>query len=129
MIVEASTRATTAARGRAVLAAAVQDALEPLLAAGAEDGGDMAVGPGALDAQELGSVLDGEAALEDGAEAVDDLGRERGEVGEGLLADALALYPSLAEQDGGFARTVGNATDVEGHGRVLWEHFRQCIRS
>ena len=75
----------------------MQDALEPELAAGTQDGDDMAVGPGALDAQELGSVLDGQAAPEDGAEAVDDLGREAGEVGEGLLANALAFAPGLAE--------------------------------
>ena len=94
----------------------MQDVLEAEQAAGTEDGGDMAVGPGAFEAQEFGSVADGEAALEDGAEAVDDLGRELGEVGDGLLADAGALAPGLAEQDGGFAGAVGDAFDVEGHG-------------
>ena len=96
-------------------AVAVQDGFEAELAAGAQHGGDMAVGPGALDAQELGSVLDGKTALEDSAEAVDDLGREAGEVGEGFLANALAFAPSLAEQDGGFAGSVGDDFDVERH--------------
>ena len=83
----------------------------------------MAMGLGALDAQELGEVADGDAALEDGAQAVDDLGREGGEVGDSLLADALALAPSLAKQDGGFAGLVGNGFQVEGHGRMLWEQI------
>ena len=52
-----------------------------------------------------------------------------GEVGEGLLANALAFAPGLAEQDGGFVGAVGDDFEVERHGRVLWEHYRQCIRS
>ncbi len=106
----------------------MQDALEGEPATGAEDGGDMAVSPGALDAQEIGGIADGAAALEDGPEAVDDVGRELGEVGEGLLADALAIASGLAEQDGGFAGLVGDGFDVEGHGRLLWERYRQSIR-
>ncbi len=56
-------------------------------------GGDVAVGPGALGAEEVGVILNGKAALEDGAEAVDDLRREFGEVGEGPVADAPAIAP------------------------------------
>ena len=113
-------------QGEVALAAglAVQDALEAELAAAAQHGGDMAVGPGALHAQQLGGALDGEAALEDGAEAGDDLGRELGEVGEGFLADALALAPGLAEQDSGFVGLVGDGFDVEGHGQGLWERLQ-----
>ena len=104
--------------GEVALAAAVavQDALEAEGAASAEDGGDMAVGPGAFHLQEVGEVLDGDTTLEDGAEAVDDLGREAGEVGDGSLADAGAIAPGLAEQDGGFTGLVGDGFDVEGHG-------------
>ena len=56
-------------------------------------------------------------------------GPRAGGVDEGLLADALALAPGLAEQDGGFVGAVGDNFDVEGNGRGLWEHYRQCIRS
>ena len=113
--------------GEGALAAglAVEGALEAELAAGAEDGGDVAVGPGAFDVEEVGGVVAGDAALEDGAEGVADMGRELGEVAEGLLADALALAPSLAEEDGGFAGLVGDRFDVEGHGERLWVQQKQ----
>ena len=94
----------------------MQDALEAELAAGAEDGGDVAVSLGAFDVQEVGEVLDGDTALEDDAEAFNDHGREAREVGDGALADAGAFAPSLAEQDGGFAGPVGDGFDMEGHG-------------
>ena len=76
----------------------------------------MAVGPPAFHSQELGSVPDGEATLEDGTEAVDNLGRERGETGEGRRAAALTLAPGSADQDGGFDGAVGNAFEPERDG-------------
>ena len=71
------------------------------LAAEAEDGGDMAVRQGAADAEGLVERLGDAAAAQHGADAVDDLGRELGEVGEGGAADALARVPGLAEEDRG----------------------------
>lgn len=77
---------------------------------------------GALDLKGLGGITDGDAALEDGAEAFDDVGREFREVGDGLLSDLLAFAPGLAEADGGLAGLVGYGFDVEGHGAyLLWE--------
>ncbi len=107
-------------------AAAMQDALEAQQAAGAEDGGDMAVGPGAPDTQELGRVLDGQAALEDGAEAVDDLGREglarvflrirwpSRQASRSRMADLLArlgIISTWKETGEGYGNTTGNVSD------------------
>ena len=50
---------------------------------------------------------DCETALEDGAEAVDYLGREMGEGGQGLLADARGLALGLERKDGAFDGSVG----------------------
>ena len=60
----------------------------------------MAEGQGAAELEGLGRGGDDEAAAEHGADAVDDLGRELGEIGEVDAADALALTPGLAEGDG-----------------------------
>ena len=56
-------------------------------------------------------------ALEQGADAVDDLRGEFGEVGESGATDALALALGFTEEDGGRAGTVGDDIDVIGHGR------------
>ena len=49
------------------------------------------------------------------AGAVDDLGGQFGEVGEGGAADALAVALGLTEEDGGGAVAVGDDVDVVGH--------------
>ncbi len=82
-------------------AGALQEALEAKLSADAEDGADMAMGQGAADAEGLLAGAIDLAAAEHGADAVDDLGGQFGEVGEGGAADALAVALGLAEEDGG----------------------------
>ena len=99
---------------------AMQQAGQLELAGEAEQGGNMAVGQGASDRDGLVEAGDSDAALQDGADAVDGLGRELGKVGDGLAADALALAPGLAEQDGRGAVAIGDGLDVEGHG-VTWK--------
>ena len=68
----------------------VQDAFEPDPACRAEYGGDVAMVEGAFDPQQLGEIADGDATLEDGAKALDDMRRELGQIGDGLLTDPLA---------------------------------------
>ena len=58
------------------------------------------------------------ATLEQGADAVDDLRGELGEVGEGGAADAFALAFGVAEEDGRGAVAVGDDIDVVGHGEA-----------
>lgn len=94
----------------------MKDAVQAELEAEAEDGGDMAVGERAADGDGLEEAGDGDAAAEEGADAVDGIGGELGEVGNGLATDALAFAPGLAEEDGGRAVAVGDGLDVEGHG-------------
>ncbi|MDE0395086.1 MAG: hypothetical protein OYK82_09945 [Gammaproteobacteria bacterium] len=86
----------------------MEDAFEPEPPCGAEYGGDVAVVEGAFDVEEFGEIADGEATLEHGTEALDDLGRERGEVAEGLLSDPRT--ERLIRSGAGEVRVVG-----EGH--------------
>ncbi len=114
-------------------AAALQEALEAKLTADAEDGGDMAMGQGAADAEGLLAGAIDLAAAEHGADAVDDLGGQFGEVGEGGAADALAVALGLAEEDGGGAVAVGDDVDVVGHGArpITWKQYRTqlyCVK-
>ncbi len=88
-------------------AGALQEALEAKLSADAEDGADMAMGQGAADAEGLLAGAIDLAAAEHGADAVDDLGGQFGEVGEGGAADALAVALGLAEEDGGGLLRLG----------------------
>ena len=55
------------------------------------------------------------AALEQGADAVDDLRRKLGEVGESGAANAFALAFGMAEEDGRGAVAVGDDINVAGH--------------
>ena len=114
---------------------AVEDAGEPELSAQAQDGGDMAVGEGAADGDGGFEIGEGDAAADDGADAVDERGGQFGEVGDGAPSDALALAPGLPEEDGGGALAVGDGVDVEGQGgcsalhgniivQVMLEHKR-----
>jgi len=98
----------------------MQQAGEVELEGEAEQSGDMAVGQGAASGDGLVGAREGDAALEDG---VDGVGRELGEIGDGLAADALALAPGLAEQDGRGAVAIGDGLDVEGHGRITWKQL------
>ena len=115
-------------------AGALQEALEAKLTADAEDGGDMAMGQGAADAEGLLAGAIDLAAAEHGADAVDDLGGQFGEVGEGGAADVLAVALGLAEEDGGGAVAVGDDVDVVGHGArpFTWKQHRTqsyCVSS
>ena len=76
----------------------------------------MAVREGSADRD--GVVDEGEhgTALEDGAEAIDEMGRELREIGFGLVSDPFALAPGLSEEDLGSAAAVGDEVDPEGHG-------------
>ena len=99
---------------------AVEDAREAELSAEAQDGGDMAVGEGAADGDGGFEVGESDAAADDGADAVDECGGQFGEVGDGAPSDALALAPSLSEEDGRGALAVGDGVDVEGHGAARY---------
>ncbi len=115
-------------------AGALQEALEAKLTPDADDGGDMAMGQGAADAEGLLAGAIDLAAAEHGADAVDDLGGQFGEVGEGGAADALAVALGLAEEDGGGAVAVGDDVDVVGHGArpLTWKQYRTqlyCVSS
>ena len=67
---------------------AAEDADQADPAQGAEDGGDVAMGPGAADGEDVLGAGDGDAALEQGLDPLDDVGRELSEVGECLLLEA-----------------------------------------
>ena len=67
--------------------------------------GDMAVRVQTLHPHEVADVADGDGALQHRAETLDDLRGQLREVGEGLLADPLALPPCLAQEDGGLSGT------------------------
>ena len=70
------------------------------------------------------------AEIEQGAEAgVGRFRRESSRSGELGVRGEHEVAFAAAMQDGGFVGAVGDNFDVEGNGRVLWEHYRQCIRS
>ena len=48
-----------------------------------------------------------------------DRGRELGDIGEGLAANALAFAPGLADQDGGGTVAVGDVFNVNGHATYM----------
>ncbi len=97
-------------------ALAVQDAVETETPGEAEKGRDMAMGQGAANGEGLAQRAKDLAALEQGADAVDDLRGEFGKIGEGGATDALALAFGFTEEDGGRAVAVGDNVDVIGHG-------------
>ncbi len=105
----------------------VQHAFEAQRPAGAEDSGDVAMRQGAADGDGLLEAGEGNAAAEQSAEAGDDPGGQVGEVGDGFAANALAVAPSLAEEDGRGAVAVGDGFDVEGHGAgITWKQNSNC---
>ncbi len=92
------------------------------------------MGQGAADAEGLLAGAIDLAAAEHGADAVDDLGEQFGEVGEGGAADVLAVALGLAEEDGWGAVAVGDDVAVVGHGArpITWKQNRTqsyCISS
>ena len=112
----------------------VQDAGQPQLAAGAEHRADMTMRQAAPHGERLVRACEGDAPLDHPADTPDQPGRQVGEVGEGLPADALAFAPGLAEQDREPAAAVRDGFDVVGHGRrpcmetglpALWRTCRQ----
>ena len=98
---------------------AAEDADQADPAQGAEDGGDMAVGPGPADGEDVLGAGDGDAALEQGLDPLDDVGRELSEVGERLLLEASVLSPSLSDEDCWPALAVWDGFVMEGHGTRL----------
>ena len=98
--------------------AAVQAAFEAELAQRAEDSGDMTVGQAALDTEGGVEAGQGTAASQQDAQAMDEFVGERGEVGESLFTDAMAVAPSAAQQDGRRAVAVGDSLDVQRHGNT-----------
>ena len=89
-----------------------EEAVEADEAGEAEHGGDVAVGLGANDIESVVEGGEGEAALEEEAQAVDDVGRQLGEVGEGAFLDFAVLAVGLAQEDGGRRVAVGDVLDV-----------------
>ena len=84
---------------------------------GSQDGGDVAVGPGAEDGEGVSEGGERDAALEQDAEPPDQIVGPFGQVGEGALLDLAVLAEGLAEQDGGWGVPVGHAFDVHGYDR------------
>ena len=69
--------------------------------------------------------LERDAALDYPADALEDLRRRAGEVGDGLLANALVFASGSSEQNGEWAAVVGNLLDGTEHGGIAWRQ-RSC---
>ena len=78
-----------------------------------EDGLDVPVGEGAFDDEELIRVNERDV-LEDEAETLDLVPRPAGDVSDSAFADAFALSPAFAQEDGGAGIAVGDNVDVHG---------------
>jgi hypothetical protein len=72
----------------------------------------MAVRQGALDRQRVLGLGHGDAAAQQGAQALDKLLRPTAEVGKCALLDPAPLAIAFAEQDGGARIPVRNAFDM-----------------
>jgi hypothetical protein len=83
------------------LGATGDHALQPDRAERSQHGRDVAVRQRAADLQRLVGRADGGASLQQDAQALDDVHRRFGEIGEGALLDFAVLPPALAQQDGG----------------------------
>ena len=75
----------------------------------------MAVGAGADDGAIVLEVGDSSAALEQSAEALDEVRGPLGEVEDGALADLGADAEGLAEEDGRGRVAVGDGLDAHGY--------------
>ena len=115
----ASTRATMAAsaRSRSRLRSRCRMRGSPSCRQVPSTAQDMTMRQAAPHGERLVRAFEGDASLDHPADALDQPGRQVGEVGEGLPADALAFAPGLAEQDRGPAAAVRDGFDVVGHGR------------
>ena len=78
-------------------------------------------GWGADDVEGIVEGGDGEAVLEQDAQAFDEVGGPLGEVGEGAFLDLAVLAVGLAEQDGWGRGAVGDRFDVH-------DYERSCVR-
>ena len=89
-------------QGQVALAArgAVEDAGQAELGGQAEQGGHVAMGKRPLEGDGLVEGREDDAALEEGADGIDQGWGDFGEVGESLSADAFALTPGFSQQDG-----------------------------
>ena len=83
-------------------------------AEGLKDGLDVTVGEGAFDDEEFIGVNERDV-LEDEAEKLDLILRPVGDVGDGAFADAFALAPAFAQEDGRAGITVGADVDIHGN--------------
>ena len=99
----------------ALLGWGTEQAVEADGAGQAVDGGDMAVGLGADDIEGVMEGVEGKAALEEDAQAIDDVRGQLGEVGEGTFLDFAVLAVGLAEEYSGSGVAVGDALDVHGY--------------
>ncbi len=92
----------------------VKQGFEAEFSCGAEGGCDVSVRSGADDLE--GGVEGGErdSASEEGSQALDELVRPLGEVGERALPDLSVLAVGLSQQDCGRGVPVGHAFDVHG---------------
>ena len=75
----------------------------------------MPVRKGAADGEDFLQGVDGYATTQQRSDAFNDLGREFGQVRNGLLANALAFPPRLAQQDDMAAVLVPDGLDMPGH--------------
>ena len=96
-------------------ASPVEELLEAQATGGAEDGGDVAVGPGAEDGDGVRMQRESDTALEQDAEPFDQVVGPLGEVGERAFLDFSVLAEGLAQEYGGGRFPVGYAFDVHGY--------------
>jgi hypothetical protein len=91
----------------------IEQAVEMQPAQGAEDGGDVAVRPGADDVEGLRKRgADGSGALQNGAQRIDLGGGPVGEIGNGAVVDLAVFAEALAQEDSGRGVAVGHDGDV-----------------
>ena len=98
---------------------AMQETHQPQSAQRSQPGRHVAVGQGPADGEGVLDALQRDAALEQGADTVDERVGHAGEIGAGLLTDAFAFAPSLTDEEGGSAVAVGNGFEVIGHGNRI----------
>ena len=82
---------------------------------GTEDGGDVAVREAAQDGEQFAGGPESDAALEKDTQAIDEVIRPLGEVGDGTFFDLAVLPEGLTEEDGRGRVAVGDGVDVHGH--------------